>query len=109
MSDVYNLQVKLDRKTEKILRRLAKEDDRTLSNYCMVVLKKLAEEHNLVVDVEEEKIVVNKPKTENKKLVKVEKVQQNCPNSTKSVEIKKSETITLSNDTPNIIGHFGLT
>ena len=102
MGDVYNLQVKLDRKTEKILRQLAKEDDRTLSNYCMVALKKLAEEHNLVVDVEE-KVVVNKPKTL-KKSVKVEKTPQNNP-----VEIKKTETITLSNDMPNISGHFRLT
>ena len=102
MGDVYNLQVKLDRKTEKILRQLAKEDDRTLSNYCMVVLKKLAEEHNLVVDVEE-KVVVSKPKTL-KKSVKVEK-----PQTEKSVEIKKTETITLSNDMPNISGHFRLT
>ena len=103
MGDVYNLQVKLDRKTEKILRQLAKEDDRTLSNYCMVALKKLAEEHNLVVDVEE-KVVVSKPKTL-KKSVKVEKP----PQTEKSVEIKKTETITLSNDMPNISGHFRLT
>lgn len=107
MGDVYNLQVKLDRKTEKILRQLAKEDDRTLSNYCMVVLKKLAEEHNLVVDVEE-KVVVSKPKTL-KKSVKVEKPQEKPPQTEKSVEIKKTETISLSNDMPSITGHFRLT
>ena len=106
MGDVYNLQVKLDRKTEKILRQLAKEDDRTLSNYCMVALKKLAEEHNLVVDVEE-KVVVSKPKTL-KKSVKVEKPQEK-PQTEKSVEIKKTETITLSNDMPSITGQFRLT
>lgn len=43
MSDIYNLQVKISKDTEKKLRKLADEDKRKLSSYVRVVLEKLVE------------------------------------------------------------------
>ena len=105
MSDVYNLQVKLDRKTEKVLRKLAEEDQRKLSNYCRVILTNWALENESNLDIIEDQETVAPPKkveTSKKKLVK------KPTKEVKTSSDNRTETITLSDDMPKISGSFGL-
>lgn len=109
MSDVYNLQVKLDKKIENILRKLANEDHRKLSNYCRVILTNWAMEHEPNLDIKEEDISVPTKKIEkvesSKKTLKRPSKKVNSPS--KPVE-SNMETITLDLDTPKISGQFQL-
>lgn len=117
MSGVYNLQIKLDKKTEKILRVLAKNDDRTLSNYCMVVLKKWVEGQEVDVDLQQdEETTTPRVETKTKKSTKLKRPSTNKTVVTPPREVQgtpktvesKVETITLDIDTPKISGQFNM-
>ena len=114
MSEVYNLQVKLDKKTEKILRELGKREQRKISNYCKVILTNWANENEPYLDIEvqesnkENKNLTNElPKVESspKKVLKRPSKVTDSPSKHSESTL---ETIILDEDTPKITGLFGM-
>lgn len=103
---VYNLQIKLDKDTERLLRELAKEDNRPLSSYCRVVLMNWVQEQKQQGNIE---ITYTEPQeievVETKK--KLKRPSKVIKGPSKPIE-SKTETITLDDDTPKITGLFGM-
>lgn len=103
---VYNLQIKLDRETEQVLRELAKEDKRPLSSYCRVILMNWVEEQKQQGNIE---TTYTEPQeievVETKK--KLKRPSKALKSPSKPVE-SRTETITLDDDTPKITGLFGM-
>ena len=103
---VYNLQIKLDKETEKVLRDLAKEDKRPLSSYCRVILMNWVQEQKQQGNIVHNPTVVEEiPVVETKK--KLKRPSKVTKSPSKPVE-SRTETITLDDDTPKITGLFGM-
>lgn len=99
---VYNLQIKLDRDTEKVLRELAKDDNRPLSSYCRVVLMEWVKSQNIVLPkVDHKEITVVETK---RKLRRPTTKSNNIHKEIPKVEVK-TQTLKLEDDSPNILGN----
>lgn len=53
-SEIYNLQIPIDKNLESLLKKLADEDDRALRNYCKKVLQEHVKNKGVVETVSKE-------------------------------------------------------
>ena len=107
MSEVYHLQVKLDKETKKILSDLAELDERKLSNYCKVILTNWAMDNKSLLDLDECVVPLEEKKVETLKKP-LKRVSKKSPYENVSVE-PRTETIKLNNnDSPKVTGTFGM-